>query len=98
MMSCACGRRLNAWREWKKSYSPWWAQLLAISGVTEEVAQVSNTSVSPVKLLEPQGHFFLGLSLRGSMGSSDTAGRSRAWHFLQVHTGMGMPKWRWREI
>src|SRR3989338_692744 len=63
-----------------------------MSGVNEEVAQVSRTSFSPMKSNEPHLHLCKGLSTRGSTGSCFSSATVGSPHFLQYHTGIGMPK------
>src|SRR3989338_11045432 len=63
-----------------------------MSGVKEEVAQVSKTSFSGINSLLPQLHLLLGLSTKGSTGSCFSSAIVISLHFLQYQTGIGTPK------
>src|SRR6266702_5950743 len=66
------------------------------AALIEESIQVSNTSVSPFKSLDPHlGHFSRGGgSLLGSDGRWFSSATSVSPHFLQYHMGIGVPKIR----
>src|SRR3989338_1579871 len=89
-MSCACGLKLIGCRFLCSFLSL--KSSIAMSGVKEEVAQVSKTSFSPTNSFEPHLHFFSGLSTRGSTGSCFSSATIISLHFLQYQTGIGMPK------
>src|SRR3989338_8063762 len=89
-MSCACGLKLIG-----KSFLNILLLLnnsAAMSGVKEEVAQVSKTSFSGSNSLKPHLHFDNGLSTRGATGSCFSSAITISLHFLQYHAGIGTPK------
>src|SRR3989344_3236170 len=63
-----------------------------MSGVKEDVAQVSKTSFSGSKSEKLHLHFDNGLSTRGSTGSCVSSAIIISLHFLQCHAGIGTPK------
>ena len=69
-----------------------------ICGVSEEVAQVSITSVSGWKAVLPQAQGRRGWRSAGSTGSSSSSARAISPHASQYHNGKGTPKARWREM
>src|SRR5216117_337585 len=77
-------------RALSEGHPAWTAALI------DESIQVSNTSVSPFKSLDPHlGHFSRGGgSLLGSDGRWFSSATSVSPHFLQYHTGIGVPKTR----
>src|SRR5579864_4633371 len=66
------------------------------AAVIEESIHVSNTSVSPFRLRDPQlGHFSTGGGLvLGSVGSLASSAVIVSLHCWQNHTGIGVPKIR----
>ena len=95
-MSCAFGRRLIGVISSLKAFSSYQSRL--ISGVTDEVAQVSMISFSGINSVHPQEHGFLGVSFNGFTGRSSISGKFTAPHFLQYQTGKGTPKYRCLDI
>src|SRR3989338_1964668 len=89
-MSWGCGPRLIGYSFFCSFLSL--NSSIDISGVNEEVAQVSKTSFSPMNSLEPHLHFLFGLSASGSTGSCFSSAINASLHFLQYHTGIGTPK------
>ena len=81
----------------KFSFSPY---LILMSGVTDDVAQVSITSVSGTNSLHPHfGHFeIFGLSTKGFTGKSSTFAKIGSPQSLQYQTGKGTPKYLCLEI
>src|SRR3989344_5503184 len=92
MMSCACGLRFMGSSFLYTGLSM--KSLAASFGVRELVAEVSITSVSAVNSSEWHlGHGFPGSSSIGSTGSFSVSASIGSSHFLQYHTGKGMPKY-----
>src|SRR3989338_8730538 len=89
-MSWACGLKLIGWSFFRPFSSS--NNSIAISGVSEEVAQVSKTSFSPINSFEPHLHLCNGLSTKGSTGICFSSATIISLHFLQYHTGIGIPK------
>src|SRR5271157_6009375 len=68
--------------------------LAFISGVRDDVAQVSSTSVSGSNSMPPHfAHVPSGLLMSGSTGRSSSMANLGSPHFLQYQTGNGMPKY-----
>src|SRR3989339_1852806 len=89
-MSCACGLKLIG-----RSFFCSFLSLnnsIAMSGVNDDVAQVSNTSFSPINSFEPHLHLCKGLSTNGSTGNCFSSATIISLQFLQYQTGIGIPK------
>jgi len=69
-----------------------------ICGVSDDVAQVSITSVSARKVVLPQAQGRAGGRSAGSTGSSASSATAISPHSSQYHSGKGTPKARWREM
>src|SRR6056297_2102059 len=104
MMSWPCGRRSkgysSGWSIANASSSASQSQPALISGVSEEVAHVSNTSSSASNSSWPHSGQAStgGSSASGSTGRSSFSAITGSSQDSQYHTGNGMPESRWREI
>src|SRR3989338_3959756 len=89
-MSCACGLN-DIGSNFLKTGLPS-NNSAAMSGVREDVAQVSKTSFSGSNSEEPHLHLVFGLSTKGSTGSCFSSAIAISLHLLQYHAGIGTPK------
>ena len=96
MMSCACGRNCMGNSRWyiglcrgEAFASP--RRSAAICGLTDDVAQVSMTSLSGRSSAFPHIHGRGGASVSGSTGSCASSAKIVAPQASQCHSGNGTP-------